>query len=112
VKLPNADLALIESAKLRNYLLSPNHPIGRFKCSFFTSLGYSSDEWERLKVDLLDHASTGKARFGQATEYGQKYEVHGILTGPAGKAVELVSVWIILEGDDLPRFITAFPGGK
>ena len=79
MKLPNADQALIESTKLRNYLLSPNHPI---------------------------------ARFGQATEYGQKYEVHGILTGPAGKVVELVSVWIILEGDDLPRFITAFPGGK
>ena len=79
MKLPNADLALIESAKQRNYLLSPNHPIGRF---------------------------------GQATEYGQKYEVHGILTGPAEKAVELVSVGIILEGDDLTRFITAFPGGK
>ena len=112
MRLPNLDHARIESSKLRDYLLSSAHTIGRFKRSFFNSLGYYSEEWELLKADLLDLAATGEARLGQTTDYGQKYEVRGILTGSSGKTAEVVSVWIILTSDDIPRFITAFPGGK
>jgi len=34
VLLPNADEAVIEPAKLRDYLLSTTHPLGRFKARF------------------------------------------------------------------------------
>ena len=39
--LPNSDRAVIEGAKLFDYLLSRAHPVGRFKARFFESLGYS-----------------------------------------------------------------------
>lgn len=40
--LPNAELACIEPEKIRDYLLSPTHPIGRFKAMVFTTaLGYN-----------------------------------------------------------------------
>ena len=42
MKLPNASGAIIEPAKLRDYLLSPAHPVGRFKAPFFVALGYST----------------------------------------------------------------------
>ena len=45
-------------------------------------------------------------------DYGQKYLVRGILKGPSGKAAEVVTVWIILSGEGVPRFVTAFPGGN
>jgi hypothetical protein len=44
MSLPNADRAIVDPAKVRDYLLS--HPVGRFKAAFFLSLGYSQDRWE------------------------------------------------------------------
>jgi Domain of unknown function (DUF6883) len=32
--------------KLRDYLLSRLHPVGRFKAPFFASLGYGADNWQ------------------------------------------------------------------
>ena len=42
--LPNAERALIDRAKIRDYLLSLHHPVGRFKARFFTSLGFT--DWK------------------------------------------------------------------
>ena len=67
---------------------------------------------QQLEADLLDLAVSGDARIGQKTEYGKKYEVRGRLEGPSGKSAEVVSVWIVLEDEEIPRFVTAFPGGK
>ena len=112
VVLPNASKARINPKKLREYLLSSSHSIGRFKRPFFAALGYSENHWEQLAADLQELASNGEARLGQSTEFGQKYEVRGTLKGPSGKAAEIVSVWIVLEDEETPRFVTAFPGGK
>jgi len=111
MKLPNAESALIEPAKIRDYLLSASHPIGRFKYRFFSRLGYTSEQWERLEADLLELAIAGESMIGESTEYGQKYEVRGRLKGPSGREADVVSVWIILAGQETPRLITAFPGG-
>ena len=46
--LPNAATAVIEPSKIRDYLLSSSHPIGRFKAVVFTALGYSQEDWPRL----------------------------------------------------------------
>ncbi len=48
----NATTAIVPVEKLRDYLLSPTHPIGRYKATFFRSLGYSQDAWGQLEVDL------------------------------------------------------------
>jgi hypothetical protein len=37
--LPRAEDAVVEPAKLRDTLLSREHPVGRFKAAFFESLG-------------------------------------------------------------------------
>jgi hypothetical protein len=112
VVLPNATKAVIDSTKVRDYLPSSSHPIGRFKQSFFVALGYSRDQWQQLEVDLLELAVSGNARIGQKSEYGQKYEVRSRLEGPSGNSAEVVSIWIILEDEEIPGFVTAFPGGK
>jgi len=52
VKLPNIDDAVIEPLKLRNYLLSSTHPIGRFKAAFFHSIGFAEDNWEALETEI------------------------------------------------------------
>ena len=46
--LPNSERACIEPAKVRDYLLSVAHPVGRFKAVVFLALGYRAESWERL----------------------------------------------------------------
>lgn len=110
MRLPGAANAIVDRAKVRDYLLSPEHPVGRFKAAFFCALGYTRDGWERLQLDLLELGRSGTARPAQAVPFGQKYEVRGILHGPGGGAAYLVTIWIILEGQAVPRLVTAYPG--
>jgi hypothetical protein len=107
---PGSEEAIVDSAKVRDYLLSREHPSGRFKAAFFETLGYSRAAWPRLHSDLLDLWRGGAAIEGHATRFGRKYEVRGTLAGPSGRRAVVVTVWVILAGDNVPRFVTAFPG--
>jgi hypothetical protein len=109
MKLPDADNAVIPAEKLRDYLLSSSHPVGRFKAVFFHALGYTDGDCEQLEADIRS-ILTNDATVGEQTDYGQKLEVRGSITGPADRSAEIVTRWIILNGESMPRFITAYPG--
>lgn len=110
MRLPNAEHAVVEAGKVRDYLLSSDHPIGRFKAAFFRSLGFGAADWESLRSALLSQAREGEAVPEPPSAYGQKFRVRGILHGPGGKPASVVSVWIIRPAEAFPRFVTAFPG--
>jgi hypothetical protein len=108
--LPGFEEAIVEPAKVRDYLLSTHHPVGRFKAAVFFSLGYTTEDWTTLRDDLVSLARDGDARPGQDSEYGRKYEVSGTLTGPNGRSRRFTTVWLVPLGESRPKFITAFPG--
>jgi hypothetical protein len=110
VRLPNSDRGIVDDAKVRDYLLWPSHPVGRFKSAFFLALGFSVDEWQRLRDALLDVARSGEATAGQPSPFGQKHEIRAILTGPSGRQAMVVTVWMVSDGRDFAHFITAIPG--
>jgi len=110
MKVPNGQSARIDVSKIHDYLLSPIHPIGRFKAVFFMSLGYSRDDWRRLEADLLAHLQNHEVVQTQLNSYGTKHIVRGTLFGPSGAAADVVTVWIVLKGESAPRFVTAYPG--
>jgi hypothetical protein len=110
MKLPEAQRAVIASAKIRDYLLSTSHPVGRFKAPFFARLGYTDADWQRLEQDLLALAGSGDAEPGRESPYGQKYEIRGTLNGPSGRSASVLTVWIVRFESDVPEFVTAFPG--
>jgi hypothetical protein len=107
--IPGAEYAIVEVAKVRDYLLSPEHPVGRFKAVFFRSLGYARSDWMRLQADLLALCRSGTATEGPPSAFGEKYEVRGILAGPSGRGAETVTVWMVRTGESFPRFVTAYP---
>ena len=110
MRLPNADLAVIEDAKVRDYLLSGSHPVGRFKSVFFVALGFSGDHWQLLRDALLQLALTGDASPGQPSPFGLKFEIRAILRGPSGRQADVLTVWMVSNGLDFPHFVTAYPG--
>jgi hypothetical protein len=110
VRLPNTDRALIEPAKIRDYLLSEEHPDGRHKRAVFRALGYDAQEWERLADDLRTQHLPLDAVPRLEDEYGQRYEIRGRLRGPNGRVGVFISAWIVKTGDDAPTFLSAYPG--
>jgi len=107
--LPNAEAARIEADKLEGYLLSETHPVGKFKAKFFRGVGFAESN-----VDVLLHGLLAIARSEEVIEtlssvHGVKYVVDGVIPAPFGARVKLRTVWIIDQGEDRPRFVTAYP---
>jgi hypothetical protein len=110
VNIPGAELAVVDAEKVRDYLLSPTHPVGKFKAAFFATLGYTQHEWAELQRDLVRTAHSQLAVQGRFSRHGNKYEVSATLTGPSGRSAAVVTVWIVRHGERVPRFVTAYPG--
>lgn len=109
--LPNPDRAVVDPAKVRDYLLSPEHPVGRFKAVVFHQAGYQRSEWPVLQADLAATARLD-ARLEAQTPFGQKFEILAILRGPAGRDLAVVVVWLVRRGEDFPRLVTVYPRSR
>jgi len=108
-RMPNYEKAIIDPVKLKDYVLSDTHPIGRFKAVLFRQMGHRQRNWGQFVEDIrMQHLSLD-AELGEKTKYGQKYIITGDIKGPSGKVMKLKSIWIILTGEELPRFITIYP---
>jgi len=75
----------------------------------FTALGYTENDWFRLRDDLLQHGRSGRVHLAEASNFGQKYLVSGNLAGPSGRTGRFVTVWLVESEGSAPRFITAYP---
>jgi hypothetical protein len=112
VVLPNADDAIVDPEKLRDYLLSHEHPHGRFKARFFKALGFRADRWQELEFALRAQHLTQDAEVVPVAADGQKFRIRATLVGPQGASAVVVSIWFIRPHEAAPRFVTAFPGGR
>jgi hypothetical protein len=86
VKLPGADRVRIDEIKIRGYLLSKIHPVGRFKARVFAALGFDDNSVEGFVSELRRIAAEGEVAEAEDAEFGRKYTVPGVLAGPAGSA--------------------------
>jgi hypothetical protein len=109
MKVPNRENAQIPKDKLADYLLNPEHPDGKSKARFFIQMGFDKNA---LSDALLKHVRESEVFETKTTPYGIKYVVEGKLKNPSGQQFNLLSVWIILDGDKIPKLITAYPSKK
>ena len=108
MQIPGADRAVVEPAKVRDYLLSREHPVGRFKARVFAAAGYRPENWTQLQRDLQVLAGSADAVLTRSEGYGRLFEVRAILQGPEG-TLPVLTVWILRSGESFPRFVTAYP---
>ena len=108
MKLPHPEKAVVPREKIEAYLLSPAHTVGRHKAAFFNALGYAQSDWRRLQHDIATLVTHDAERVAE-TDYGTKYEIRVTITGPNSRTAAIVTAWIVLNAEDFPRFITAYP---
>ncbi len=109
MKLPNYEHAVVPKAKITEYLLSSTHREGRSKAKLFTRFGFSASAWEVLAAALLRHAADHEVAKVEASPFGSRYVVEGILYAPDGRTPAIRSVWFIETGEHIPRLATAYP---
>jgi|SRR5579859_3783564 len=108
MKLPNAERALVDEKKLREYCLNPIHPRGRHKARVFASaLGIYQENADILRQALLIAAVRNEAVAGEHDKFGRRYMLDFEMIGPAGSA-SVRSSWIVLAGEDCPRLTSCY----
>lgn len=100
---------LYPRSKLTEYLLSRTHSVGKWKSKFFRALGFNETNVDSLEEGLISIANSEDIKDVIPSKLGTKYVIEGSLKTPAGTFVSVRTVWIIEEGQDHPRFVTAYP---
>ncbi len=106
--IPDSERAVVTVEKVRDYLLNLDHPDGGSKAVWFHSLGYVRDDWEQLADDLLEIARHCKNYDVESTPFGVKYKATGLVGRPDRRPDFVLTVWLV-ENDDPPRLVTAYP---
>jgi len=108
MKLPNADKAIVEIEKLRDYCLSPVHPRGRHKARVFHSvLQITAGDAEDFRRVLLESALREDAVLGVSDSYGSRYTIDFDFRR-GERTAEIRSCWIVRSGEIVPRFVTCY----
>jgi len=108
MKLPHAELAIVDIRKLREYSLSLEHDTGKHKARVFqAALGITADDAEALRLIVLEAIKINEAELGRRDEYGQRYRVDFMLEWK-GKSARVRSGWIIEHDGDIPRLTSCY----
>ena len=99
----------IDPAKLKDYLLNPDHIDGRSKAKLLISLGFNVDYISKLHDSILLHAAENDFDQLVHTKFGEKYLVEGNMTTPNGKILEIRSVWIKERQEEIIKFVILYP---
>jgi len=96
----------IARVKATHYLLKLRDEDDKSK--FFAQAGYTAAHAGRLLQDLRGLLDAD-AEFVQKTEYGDKYQICGTLSGPNGRRLRVISIWMIERATGKTKFVTLYP---
>jgi hypothetical protein len=105
----NAEKAVVDIRKLRDYCLNSEHDDGKHKARLFLSLlGMTADNAEELRQILLEVVQSHEARLGRRDKFGQRYTLDFTIEWQ-NRSATLRSGWIIENDSEIPRLTTCFP---
>ncbi len=109
MKVPNSNQAKVTQQKILHYLISENHPLGKFKSKFFRRLGFNENNISFFQTVLLELLVNNDVLDAIVSPFGIKYIVDGKLKTPKNKTVYLRTIWIIEKEQSAPVLVTAYP---
>jgi hypothetical protein len=98
---------VIAPRKLTEYLLRLRPEDD--KSHFLGFAGYKLEDADRLMRDIREQLLPLEAEFQEKTEYGPKYRIRGTLTGPNGRVLCVVTIWMKENATNRTKFVTLFP---
>ena len=109
-RLPNFEKAVIREKKITGYCLNKKHPgRGKDKAIVFDQvLGYNLSNYQELITAIRDNLPNNVAVVTGQDEYGVRYAVRFIHTGPSGRMATIKTGWIVDKGSNIPRMVTAY----
>lgn len=107
--IPNAENAVVDIRKLRNYCLNSDHDEGKHKARLFSSIiGMTAENAEDLCQILLEVVKTHEAKLGRRDDFGQRYTLDFPLEWQ-NKSATIRTGWIIEHDSNIPRLTTCYP---
>ena len=95
LRLPNAENAILPEGKFTKYLFGGTNADGLSKGKAFESrLGYNSQNWKELKMEIKKRASLYPVTHKGNVGFGDKYEQKIVLYGKKGRPANAVGGWI------------------
>lgn len=79
------------------------------KSAFLALAGYTAADADRLLRDIREQLLPLEAEFHEQTEYGPKYRIRGTLTGPNGRALRVLTIWMKEDATGDTKFVTLLP---
>ena len=108
MKIPNAEQAVVDIRKLRDYCLNLTHPRGKHKAFvFLTALGLSAHNADELRMILLSIVQKQDAVMPETDDYGCRYVIDFALTRRSRTAT-IRSCWIVRRDEDFPRLTSCY----
>ncbi len=98
--------ARIAPEKITDYLLRPLEE--HDKSRFLALAGYTVRDADRLERDIRMQLLPLAAVPAGEDRYGWRYIIRGRLTGPNGRALSVLSVWMKEKATGVTKFITLY----
>ncbi len=112
MKLPNAENAVVDIAKIRDYCLNPDHPEGKHKARvFLNKLGVTKNDADHLRQLILEGILVAEAKEESSITYGSRFVVDLSISWAQEVVLSTAVVrtaGIIRNGEDFPRLTTCF----
>ncbi|GBD88540.1 hypothetical protein BMS3Abin03_02476 [bacterium BMS3Abin03] len=106
--LENANKAIIDIRKLRDYCLSKSHPRGKHKANVFEKvINLEAKDANKLKVLLYKAVNNSDAKFLTKDNFGSRYQIDFQIENN-NKIATIRSLWIVRNEDGIPRLITCY----
>lgn len=108
MRLSNAERAVVDIAKLRDYCLNPDHTDGRHKARVFAAaLGLTAADADELHTVLLSVIQTNEATLTRESQYGRLYALDFMMSRGSYQAW-VRSSWIVRYDEDFPRLTSCY----
>ncbi|MCA0425959.1 MAG: hypothetical protein LCH37_00850 [Bacteroidetes bacterium] len=109
MKLPNNNRSFVADNKITDYLLSDIHLIGKHKADFFKRFGFDIADIDTFKGSLIQHSTDRDIVKTKYLDLGIKYELKCEIKTPDERNPCIVTVWIVENGKQEPKLVTAYP---
>jgi hypothetical protein len=98
---------VIQDEKITKYLLiyQPKSD----KSGYLALAGYSLENWEVLKNDIIKAMEASEIAKVTQTNWGIQFEIKSEWYGPNGRLIKVITIWQQDEGSNSARFITLKP---